>query len=339
MSPVDVARRIADEVLLPRAADVDGGRATPDEGLDAIAEAGLYGLHVPRAAGGLEADPDTAGRVIEELAGGCLTTAFVWLQHQGLVKRLARAGGPLADHWLPLLASGRVRGGVGVGGIRPGGRGLAVTADGDDLVLDGAVPWISGWGMVDVLLVAARAGDEVRWLLLDAPPLADRDTLAAEASSVEVDRIPLAAADGSNSAAVRFAGHRVALDRLVTTQAHDEWQAADAAGLRTNGSLSLGIATRCARLADDARLAATVDDTRRVLDEARVADLPRARALASDLAWHAAQVLLVTAGGAGLAMGAAPQRLAREAMLLQVFGSRPSIRRAHLARLAGRPRR
>lgn len=333
------ARTLAEDVLFARAAGVDRGTTAPGPALDALAEAGLYGLHAPRWSGGLDADADTAGRVVEALAGGCLTTTFVWLQHQGVVKRLARSRSPVAELWLPRLAPGRARAGVAVGGIRPGRAPLRAVRDGDAWVLDGRVPWVTGFGMIDVVLVAAREGgtDDVVWLLADAPALADGPNLASAAPTVTLRRVELAAADASASAVVTLDGHHVPADRLVLRQPLAAWQAADAAGLRTNGSLSLGVASRCAALAEAAWLDAEVDRVRAVLDHASVETLPAARAQASRLVWLAAEVLLVTTGGRGLAIEAHAQRLAREAMFLQVFGSRPAIRDAHLAALAPPP--
>ena len=114
-----------------------------------------------------------------------------------------------------------------------------------------------------------------------------------------------------------------------------EWRRTDAAGLRTNGSLSLGVARRCATLAGDDAGLAEVDRVRDLLDGVDVDGLPGARATAAATAGHAAQLLLVHTGGRGLALGADAQRLAREAAFLQVFGTRPAIRAAHLAALRG----
>lgn len=337
--PAATAAALADDVLLPRAADVDRGSADVRDGLDAIAAAGLYGLHAPAWAGGLDADADTAGRVVEALAGGCLTTTFAWIQHQGAVKRLARSEGAPAGEWLPRLASGATRAGVAVGGVRPGrDEPLAATPGEDGWVLHGTVPWITGWGLVDVLLVAARErGDgDVLWFLLDAPAVDDPGgALASQVPSVVLQRVAVAACDAANSAVATLSGHPAPAGRLVARQGFDAWLEADAAGLRTNGSLPLGVAARCARLAGDDRVPADVDRVRAQLDAADVAGLPAARAAAASLAWHAAQVLLVSTGGRGIGVRAHAQRLAREAMFLQVFGTRPSIRDEHLARLGG----
>jgi alkylation response protein AidB-like acyl-CoA dehydrogenase len=110
---VQTAQRIADEVLFPAALATDASDLVPRELLDVLAGAGLYGLAAPCDAGGLAADFGTVCAVQEALAGGCLTTAFVWAQHLGLVRALAAGGDPeLRARWLAPLARGEVRAGV-----------------------------------------------------------------------------------------------------------------------------------------------------------------------------------------------------------------------------------
>ena len=56
MSIVDVAQRLADDLLFPRALETDRADSVPSELLDALADAGLYGLAGPAWAGGADAD-------------------------------------------------------------------------------------------------------------------------------------------------------------------------------------------------------------------------------------------------------------------------------------------
>jgi alkylation response protein AidB-like acyl-CoA dehydrogenase len=106
--------------------------------------------------------------------------------------------------------------------------------------------------------------------------------------------------------------------------------------LRMNGSLALGVTARCCALMgpgpfDDELVAARVE-----LDAANPPDLPAARARASELAMRAATALTVTLGSRSILMDQHAQRLAREALFLLVFGSRPPIRAELLRRLASR---
>jgi hypothetical protein len=79
-----------------------------------------------------------------------------------------------------------------------------------------------------------------------------------------------------------------------------------------------------------------LDDCRAALDTADDAEMPEARARASELAMRAAVALIVHEGSRSIVVGQHAQRLAREAMFLLVFGSRPEIKHALLNQLGTR---
>jgi len=68
---VEVARRVAEEVLFPAAIAVDRADAVPVAHLGALAEAGLYGVAGPVEAGGADLGLPAFCSVVEALAGGC----------------------------------------------------------------------------------------------------------------------------------------------------------------------------------------------------------------------------------------------------------------------------
>jgi alkylation response protein AidB-like acyl-CoA dehydrogenase len=326
---IESAHRLADELLFPAALEVDAADAVPRGHLDALAAAGLYGLSATTDAGGLDADEPTRGRVVEALAGGCLTTTFVWQQHEGVSRRASRWPTGARDRWAAALARGDVRAGVAIAGIRPGVEPLRARSDDTGWLLTGTAPWVTGWGMVHVVLVAALDDvDDVVWLVVDARP---GDGLA-------VEHAPLAAVNASGTVTATFAEHRVPGDRLVQTTSYADWQAGDAAGLRGNGSLALGVAGRCARLLDSGAIGDEVDDVRARLDTADATGLPHARAAASELAWRAAAQVVLAHGARSVLRSQHAQRLAREAMFLLVFGSRRPIKTELQRLVAARPR-
>jgi hypothetical protein len=69
----------------------------------------------------LEADLATFCEALEILAGACLMTAFVWVQHHGVVLAVAASGTPgLAETWLEPLCRGTRRAGLALAGVLPG---------------------------------------------------------------------------------------------------------------------------------------------------------------------------------------------------------------------------
>ena len=132
---------------------------------------------------------------------------------------------------------------------------------------------------------------------------------------------------------LRLREHRVAAERVVQRVPHAELLAGDAAGLRLNGSLALGVALRCTRLLGPSPLDAELAAVRAGLGTAGPAGLPAARAAAAALAHRASGALVAATGSAAVRTGSVAERTAREAVFLLVFGSRPAIRAALLDRL------
>ena len=97
---VGTAQRLADDVLFPAALRTDAADVVPGELLDALADAGLYGITGPASAGGLGADAPTVWAVAEALASGCLTTTFVWAQHNGVVRAVAASENAAMQDWI-----------------------------------------------------------------------------------------------------------------------------------------------------------------------------------------------------------------------------------------------
>ena len=322
-------RRLADEMLFPEAMRVDSLDALPSAHLDALAAAGLYGAPVPLEAGGLGLDLGGICAVAEELASGCLATAFVWIQNRGLVTTLATEGAPAAlrDQWLGSLCQGKVRGGITTAGLIPGPPLLrAQPADGG-WRLAGAAPWVTGWGLVDLLLLVARGpGDTAVTLIVDAVPQ----------PGLTASRQRLSAVNASATVRLRFDDVTVPGERFVSQVPFDPVASLRPDRLRVDGSLALGVTGRCCRLLGPGPLDDELTACRQGLDAALAADtatMAQARAAASELAIRAAAALAVRDGSQAVAADAQAQRLAREALFLLVFGLRPAIKSALLRQL------
>lgn len=317
---LELARKIADEVLAPAAMEVESAGMIPASHLDLLAASGLYGLVGPRAAGGLGVEYGSACRVIELLAGGCLSTAFVWMQHLASVRAVAAStDNKLRDEWLAPLCHGQRKAGVALAGAMPGPPRLRALARPGGYIFDGISPWVTGWGHIDTLYAAARdESDHVVWGLLDLRPEGD--------AGVSAEPLDMVAVRASQTVQTRFEQCFVPAERIVQTMRFADWTVADAAGLRTNGSLALGVAARCCQLLGPGPLDAQLAAARDQLDAGTPQTLPAARAAAAELAWRAAGALVVATGSAAILTSSQAQRLAREAAFLLVFASRPGIK-------------
>lgn len=324
---VATAQRLADEVLFPAALATDAADVVPQAQLDALAAAGLYGLTAPRSVGGRGADAATVLGVIEAIAGGCLTTAFVWTQHLGATRAVASSTGEVRA-LAPSLASGARRSGVAFAHLRrPGPPAVVAAPDGDGgWRLTGEAPWVTGWGRIDVVHAAGVCGGDVVWSLVDA----------VVAPTLRVERLRLAAVDASATVVVQLDGHRVPPERVTVVEPLADWLARDALGLRTNGSLALGLTRRTLSLLGPSPLDDELAAARVALDASGPDTVAASRARASALAVRATAALVAAGGGRAIRRDEHAQRLAREALFLLVQGQTPAIKAAEVAALTGR---
>lgn len=313
-------------MLLPAAEDIDVAEVVPAWVLDRLGVEGLYGLFGPRHLGGFDADEETAAAVVETLGGASASTAFVWIQHHSALRAVLAGPAAAAERWAAALCRGESRAGIAVAALRrPGPPAMRASRVEGGWTLEGVAPWVTGWDRIDVVLVAAAAGDDIVWSLLDA----------TASPGLAVRRQALAAMGATSTVTLSLRAHFVADERVLAVESRQAWRGRDRAGLRLNGFLPLGVAARAAVLLGDGALLGEVDRMRRSLLRAPLEHLAEARAAVSLLAVRAATALVAAGGGASVELASPAQRLAREAMFFLVFGQTAPIRAAQLALLAG----
>ncbi|TSD48226.1 acyl-CoA dehydrogenase [Rhodococcus sp. KBS0724] len=326
----ELAREIADTVLFPVADSVDADGEIPSSHFDALAADGFYGL----AALG-EDGPSAAElvEVVETLCGGCLATAFTWMQHHGVVGALASTTNTaLHEQYWDGLVSGELQGGVAYAGAIPRPPLLWARRVDHGYVLDGIAPFVTGWGIVDVLLVSAR--DEFDNSIVHSVVQAT-DTLG-----LSIEELPLIAARGSNTVRIAFDGFAVPDTRVTAVVDDEQFQNSQLPGLWFNGAMAMGVARRAmAELADlgvDAEpFHGQAELARAHLDSALAgnADMSAARAGASELAVRVAAALVTATGSRSLVGSNTAERLMREATFTLVAATRPGIKTALVERL------
>ena len=139
---VNLAERLANECLMPRAAEVDASSTHPKENWNDVWRNGLLTIGVPKEHGGHGLDMLTYVMVIEKLAGGCTNTGMTVHMHS-TVMRFIEALGTTEQKSLfypEIVDEGKLYGSWGSEPETRGGsafRFTTITADDEGYVING----------------------------------------------------------------------------------------------------------------------------------------------------------------------------------------------------------
>ncbi|MCP4224657.1 MAG: hypothetical protein GY773_15065 [Actinomycetia bacterium] len=158
LDPLQDARDIA-AIILPRGDEIEAARRLPPDIADLMRSRGIFRQCIPKALGGREAHPLETLRVIEEIARGDGSTA--WVAMVGCTTALL--SGYFDDHWAKEIY-GRDLDVISAGATAPTGR--AVKVDGG-IEVTGQWQWGSGCDYADWLVGGSLLVDESGELVLD----------------------------------------------------------------------------------------------------------------------------------------------------------------------------
>ncbi|MFG2801321.1 acyl-CoA dehydrogenase family protein [Streptomyces pseudovenezuelae] len=335
------ARALADGLLAPHAARVDQ-EGVPAAHLDAIRSSGLLGVSAPPEYGGAGA-PDAVAREVQEiLAGACCSTWFVQTQHHSPVRMLAQADQSVRERLLGPLARGELLSGIAFAHVRAFPRvPVRVTAERGGRRFDGKVPWYTGWGLNDVMLLAGVSEtDEVVFAFAEA-----REQPGLRAS----EPMRLAALTAARTVSLALDGLWLPEDAVVLRTPQEKFALLDRPR-NTNASPAVfGVAYAALQVLEDAGESEVAGALRGPLDEVRgqvyalaehpvpyerVAERLALKTRSYDLMRAATTAAVVAGGGRAMDLGGTAQRLFREGMFLLVQGQTTEVRRAHLDALA-----
>lgn len=355
------ARRLVTELLEPNAAAADDpARGVRREHLDALAGAGLASVDVPVSEGGLGADRAVSLEVVELIASGCGATWFLLTQHD-LPQNLARAPlagldataahpGPAAERHRDVLSRTSALAGVAVAHLRRPRPGVVAEPDSrGGYRLGGRADWCTGWGLLDLLLIAATtSGGRFVFGLVEAT---ERAGLRAAAP------LPLAVMGGTATVALELAGCRLAADEVLLTVDTPAWRALDRARTANTRPASLGllrrVLTELEALGHERDRAEAVDtalelahravplraEAYTLLDEPPHEHLARRtelRGKLAELTVRAATALIAARSGSAMLLSRPEQRWAREAAFHLVQAQTAEVRAAQLTALRDR---
>jgi hypothetical protein len=336
------AERLARTLLAPAAANVDA-TAVPLSNLRALAEIGLLGINGPPELGG--SPPPIFRAVSEILAGADGSTWLVQSQHQIVVQLLSQSSSPARNHFMPRLQKGELLSGLAYAHLRrEAERPVRVSRMEGGWRFDGMVPWYTGWGLMDIMLLAGVT-DENEVVSGFVPSLSSLHLQASEP-------LRLGAMQGSRTVQLTINGLEMPDENEVSRIPYEDWKAADRLTAPNTNPACFGIAQEAIKLlrilgdSNDIPAATTCSDRLsqrltelrkecyRLLDEVPPAEaLPERLALKGKtlrLVVEATGALVAASGGRGMIATSTPQRLAREAMFLLVFQQNSEVRTATL---------
>ena len=156
-----VVRKIVEDRIAPRAAEIDETEEFPWDVKEVLASNGLLGLHIPEEYGGAGADTLMFALLTEEIARACASSSVIPLvQKLGSVPILMGASEEQKQQWFPRIASGEDLISYCISeaeaGSDPASMKATARREGDEYVLNGTKVWISMAGPSTLYTVLAK---------------------------------------------------------------------------------------------------------------------------------------------------------------------------------------
>jgi alkylation response protein AidB-like acyl-CoA dehydrogenase len=156
----DAVRQLADDKIVPYAAEVDQQARFPQEAHDALVKAELHAVHIPEAYGGAGADALATVIVIEEVARACASSSLIPAVNKlGTVPLLLSASDDVKQRYLPPVARGDAMFSYALSEPEAGSDAVAMRTravrDGDSYLLNGTKRWITNAGISEYYTVMA----------------------------------------------------------------------------------------------------------------------------------------------------------------------------------------
>ncbi len=327
----------------------------PAEQLRLCGEAGVYEWFLPQEFGGQDWSDVDVVRGYLALSAACLTTTFIITQRTGACRRVASGENDgLKSRVLPLLTTGESFATVGISHLTTSHRHLnrpvlTASQEGDDWILRGFAPWVTGGDHAQYILTGAQTlvdGEVTPEQILAFVPTSEAGVRAEETAN-------LVAVSASRTGRVFLDDVRVAPDWLVAGPVENVMMAGRASrpGGHETSTLALGLASAALEYLEGE--AAKRDDLVAAYDALRgehhevVADLlaiaagnsvcsnESLRQRANSLVLRATQAALAAAKGAGYIANHPVGRWCREALFFLVWSCPQPVMNANLCELAG----
>ena len=161
---IDQVRRLADEVIAPRASEYDRSGEFPWANVEAINSLGLNAIFVPEVYGGAPMSYRTYIAIVKTISAACASTGIIYATNFHGMKPLIDLGTEeQKQRLLPRIAEG----GLGSLAITEAGAGSDATGmttcfrpDGDHIIVEGNKAFITSGDVADLILLFGK-GTEI----------------------------------------------------------------------------------------------------------------------------------------------------------------------------------
>lgn len=160
-SVLELAEQFLREEVGPRAQEIDRDPEALRWALDGMCRRELLALRRPAAYGGPELGEEAFRHFQETCARYSGTLSFLQTQHQSAGSMIAKSDNEeLKQEYLPRMGNGERLVGIGFSQLRRGGPPIMrASRTGGGYLLEGHVPWVTGWGFYPEFLVGATLPD------------------------------------------------------------------------------------------------------------------------------------------------------------------------------------
>jgi alkylation response protein AidB-like acyl-CoA dehydrogenase len=368
-SILEVAVDYLQKEVAPKAQEIDRDPAALRKALQGLCDLNLMALKCPKEYGGPGISEEDFRRFQEECSRASGALAFLQTQHQSATGLIAKSKNEaLKAEYLPRMGNGEKLVGIGFSQLRRGGPPIMRAEETQGgYVLNGHVPWVTGWDYYPEFVVGATLPDGQA--LFAIAPLQEgmsgetavgriRQT---EPTSIRISPIMrLAAMETPNTVTVDFEDFFVPNERVVFIQAATWIKNNDQINIALQGHFALGCAQAGLDIlrtnADKKALPflteahnALASELKECREETKKAQAQaneettqerlNVRAWAIDLAVRCAHAAVTSSSGAANSINHPAQRVYREALVFTVSAQTTEIMEATLRRITHSPER
>jgi alkylation response protein AidB-like acyl-CoA dehydrogenase len=346
---LDLARRFLKDEVAPNAQRMDLDRDALKAALDGLCRLNLMALKRPEEYGGPNLSDKAVRHFQEETARYSGALAFLQTQHQGVVGMIASSeNSALRETYLPGMGDGKKLVGVGFSQLRrPGAPIMRAEPTEGGYLLNGFVPWVTGWSFYPEFMIGAALPDGRA--VFGLVPLESEPGVQVSAP------MELAAMTAAMTVSVTLTNYLLPDERVAIIREAGWIQNNDQINIAQQGSFAIG----CAQAGLDVLLAnaqkrnlcfaqeaydqlhTELEDLRAKTELARgrvsedtVEERLNLRAWQIELAMRCAHAAVASSSGAANSMSHPAQRIVREAMVFTVSAQTGPIMDATLRRLA-----